>query len=440
MSGAMAGSGPHDTRFVAEAPRDTPVYGTFDVAVCGGGSAGVAAAACAARKGASVLLIERYGYLGGLATGGLVITVPPMTNGINVEIRERLEAARSYMQGEHLGDDPSVDGLISIDPEVLKLELARIATEAGVRLLLHTYLVETIFEDGRIRGVIVENKAGRMAILAGAVVDATGDGDVAAAAGAGFEMEEDPLPVTLMSNMIGVDIDRVMARIGHWGNLRKLVADAVEHGDLEFELAVHSERWAPGVFAADLCYPGEINLWSGSMFGINGLDPDELTRAELVTREHTMRLAAWLKQNVPGFEDSKIEYTAGQVGVRETRRIHGGVTPNLKDCFRTRFADTVARPYAAREMRIAYRSLLPEAVEGLLVAGRCISATQDAMVQLRLVPVCFATGQAAGTAAAMAVAREVTPRALDVDLLQRDLSAQGMDLGPLPACAQAPAD
>jgi hypothetical protein len=416
--------------YIAEAARRTTVYGEFDVVVCGGGVAGVAAAVCAARRGASVLLLERYGYLGGLATGGLVITVPPLDNGISTEIRQKLEAASTYQVCPHLGDDdPAVEGLIAVDPEILKYELMEMLLEAGVKLLLHTYVVQSITEDNVITGVIVENKAGRSAIRARIVVDVTGDGDVAASAGAVFEMEEDPLPITLMSNLAGVDSGKAIEQLGSWATLRRLVEDAVHRGELSFDLEVHSKGFAPGVFAADLCYPGEVNLWSGSLFGIDALDPDQLTRAEIVTREHTVKLADFLKRNVRGFERSRIECTAMQIGVRETRRVIGGCSPTLREVLSGRFPDSVARPYATRQMRVPYRSLLPQRVDNLLIAGRCMSAEQNAMVQLRLIPVCFATGQAAGTAAALAAREGVAPRDLDVTMLQRDLEGQGMALG-----------
>jgi len=416
-------------RYVSEPQRQTPVYADVDVLVCGGGVTGVAAAVCASRLGASVLLLERYGFLGGLATGGLVITVPPLDNGVNAEIRHQLEAARTYVKGQDLGDDPAVDGLIAVDPEVLKYTLTGMLLDAGAKLLLHTYITQAIIDDGAIRGVIVENKGGRSAVLARVVVDATGDGDVAASAGAAFDREEQPLPVTLMSNLIGVDVREAIAELGNWGNLRKVVEKAVQDGDLQFDLEVHSKYFAPGVFAAELCYPGEVNLWSGSMFGVDGLDPAQLTEAEIVTREHTVRLAAFLKERVAGFEQSRIEYTANQVGVRETRRIRGAASPSLHEAFTELYADTVAKPYVHREIRIPYGSLVPQGVDNLLVAGRCMSASQDAMVQLRLIPVCAATGQAAGTAAALALSHGLTPRTLDVSWIQRDLVRQGVDLG-----------
>jgi len=416
-------------RWITEAERKVPVVDEVDILVCGGGVAGVATAIAAARNGAKVLLIERYGFLGGLATGGLVITTPPLNNGINSEIRKRLEDARTYLECQNVGDDPANQGLVAVDPEVLKYELVKMLLEQEVKLLLHTYVVQSIVEDNTIRGVIVENKAGRGAILARMVVDATGDGDVSAWAKAPYEMAETPLPVTLMFNMVDVDTKRALEQIGNWGKLRKLVEEAVKKGELSFELELYSKENAPGLYAANLCYPGEINVWSGSMFGVNALNPKDLTKAEITTREHAMRLASFLKKKLSGFEKSRIEYTATQIGVRETRRVLGAISPSLDEVMIEKFDDTVAKPYLHREMRVPYRSLVPQKVENLVVAGRCISAKQDAMVQLRLIPACFVTGQAAGTAAALALREGVTPRQLDVSLLQQTVSSQGMDLG-----------
>lgn len=415
--------------WITEAEKKIPIVSNVDVLVCGGGVAGVAAAICAARNGLKVLLIERYGFLGGLATGGLVITTPPLNNGINSEIRGKLENLGSYRKCINLGGDPAVEGIIAVDPELLKYELMEMLLKGGVRLLFHTYIVQSIIKDNMIKGVIIENKGGRSAILGKIIIDATGDGDVSASAGAPYDVAKDPLPVTLMFNMINVDSKKAMDQIGNWGNLRKLVEEAVKSGELSYNLELYTKGFAPGLFAADLCYPGEINVWSGSLLGVSSLDPDQLTKAEIVTREHTMRLAAFLKKRLQGFEESRIEYTATQVGVRETRRITGGLTPSLDDVMTQNFNDTIAKPYLHREMRVPYRSLVPQGVENLLVAGRCLSAQQDAMVQLRLIPVCFVTGQAAGTAAALALRENTTPRELDTSLIQEILVQQGMVLG-----------
>jgi ribulose 1,5-bisphosphate synthetase/thiazole synthase len=413
--------------WIVEPERKVPVVAETDVLVCGGGFAGVAAAVCAARNGARVLLIERYGFLGGLVTGGLVITTPPLDNGINREIAERLRRKRVYSPLQKPGAEMIALKMHAIDPEVVKHELIEMLREADVELLLHTLIVGSVVERGAVKGVLVENKAGRQAILATTVVDATGDADVAAFARAPFRVVKKP--ITMMFNMAGVDIDRVLGRVGNWSNLKKVVTDAVARGELKFELGTTLEWGTPGVHAECLIHPGEINVWSGNLRGVDALDPKQLTGAELITRDHVMRLVAYLQEHLPGFEGSWIELTSPILGVRATRQILGGISPDMQQVRNTTFADTVAKPYAEDTIRLPYGSLLPQGMDNLLVAGRCISAEEEAMGQLRLIPVCSATGQAAGTAAALAARAKVTPAKLDISQLQKALASQGVALG-----------
>jgi ribulose 1,5-bisphosphate synthetase/thiazole synthase len=413
--------------WIIEPERKIPVTSEVDVLVCGGGIAGVAAAVCAARIGVKVLLVERYGFLGGLVTGGLVITTPPLDNGINREIGERLRAKGVYAPLQKPGAEMIALKMHAIDPEVVKYELVQMLGEQQVQLLLHTLIVGSIVEEGALKGVLIENKAGRQAILAKTVVDCTGDADVAAFARAPFRVVKKP--ITMMFNMAGVDVDKVLSRVGNWSNLKQFVTEAVARGDLKFELGTTLEWGTPGVHAECLIHPGEINVWSGNLRGVDALDPNQLTRAELITREHVMRLVAFLRGHVPGFEHSWITLTSPILGVRATRQILGGISPTMQEVRNIRFADTVAKPYAEDAIRLPYNSLLPQGVENLLVAGRCISAEEEAMGQLRLIPVCAATGQAAGTAAALALRAGVTPAKLDISELQLALRAQGVDLG-----------
>jgi ribulose 1,5-bisphosphate synthetase/thiazole synthase len=413
--------------WIVEPERKTPAILEADVLVCGGGFAGVAAAVCAARQGVRVLLLERYGFLGGLVTGGLVITTPPLDNGINREIAERLRKQQVYAPLQKPGAEMIALKMHAIDPEVVKHELVEMLRHARVELLLHTLIVGSIMEGGAVKGVLIENKAGRQAILAKTVVDCTGDADVAAFARAPFRVVKKP--ITMMFNMAGVDVDKVLSRVGNWSNLKQSVTEAVARGELKFELGTSLEWGTPGVHAECLIHPGEINVWSGNLRGMDALDPKQLTEAELITRDHVMRLVAYLRTYVPGFEGSWIELTSPILGVRATRQILGGISPNMQEVRETKFADTVAKPYAEDTIRLPYGTLLPQGVDNLLVAGRCISAEEEAMGQLRLIPVCAATGQAAGTAAALAVREGVTPGKLDVTNLQRALSRQAVDLG-----------
>ena len=413
--------------FIVEPERKIPVAADADVLVCGGGFAGVAAAVCAARNGARVLMVERYGFLGGLVTGGLVITTPPLDNGINREIADRLRQKRVYAPLQKPGAEMIALKMHAVDPEVVKHELIQMLREAGVELLLHTLIVGSVVDRGAIKGVLIENKAGRHAILATTTVDATGDADVAAFSRAPFRVVRKP--ITMMFNMAGVDIDRVLGQVGNWSNLKKVVTDAVARGELKFELGTTLEWGTPGVHAECLIHPGEINVWSGNLRGVDALDPKQLTDAEVITRDHVMRLAAYLRDRVPGFAGSWIEITSPILGVRATRQILGGISPDMQQVRNTTFADTVAKPYAEDTIRLPYRSLLPQAVDNLLVAGRCISAEEEAMGQLRLIPVCSATGQAAGTAAALAAREGVPPGKLDISRVQKILTDQGVDLG-----------
>jgi hypothetical protein len=272
----------------------------------------------------------------------------------------------------------------------------------------------------------MENKGGRQAIRAKIVVDATGDADIAVSAGAPFRLVRKPM--TLMFNMVGVDTEMALAYFGNWGGVRKAVKEAVDKGELLFDLGLYPEFGAPGVYIENLVYPDEINVWSGNLLGMNGIDPKDLTRAELITREHVMRLANFLKKNIPGFENSRIECTASRVGVRATRNIIGEASPTLEEVKNRSFEDTVVKPYIKSNMRLPYGCLLPQKVENLLLAGRCLSAEEEAMGQLRLIPVCSATGQAAGVAAALSLKEGVAPRQLKVPLLQETLMEQGMNL------------
>lgn len=419
--------------WIVEPERRTEVVSEVDVLVCGGGFAGVAAACAAARNGASVLLIERYGFLGGLATASLVITTPPLNNGINAEIARRLSGWNAYATDKHpIDGDPSDDvdgvgGLIPYDPEALKVEFVRMLLDSGVEILLHTLIVGAIVEDGAARGAIIENKAGRRAVRARIVVDATGDADLVHMVGAPYQTIE--RPITLMFNMADVDTERALAHLKTWNALKRIVGAARDSGALDFDLGTAPDFGAPGVYAANLVFDGQLNVWGG-MFHSNAiLDPRERTRAEIVTRDHAFRLADYLKRTVPGFERARLEQTSTEVGIRATRIVEGLAQPSKAAVEAGRFPDTVARPYRGRPMALPYGSIVPKGVDGLLVGGRCISADPAVMGRLRLIPVCSSTGEAAGVAAALCLKTGAPPRALDAKLLQRTLVDQGVELG-----------
>jgi hypothetical protein len=397
-----------------------------------GGVAGVAAAVAAAQVGVKVMLLERYGFFGGLCTGSLVITTPPLDNGINLDLARRLKEKGAYVPCRNSGEEVSFLDMHGIDPEIVKYELTCMLQEKGIDILLHTYITDVIMEGNIIKGVIMQNKAGRQAVMTGMVVDATGDADIATYAGA--PVREVKKPMTMMFNMVGVNVKKVMERFGNWSGIKKVVREGIDKGDLSFNIGILPEFGSPGVYADDLPGEGQINVWSGNILGLSGLDPKDLTKAEIITREHVHRLTTFLKKKVPGFEKSRIELASTQVGVRATRNIVGEASPTMEEANTKKFADTVVKPFTKpdwkfSELRLPYGSILPQKVENLLVAGRCISAEEAAMGLMRLIPICMVTGQAAGAAAALAMKQEVMPRRLDVSLLQKTLEKQGMDLG-----------
>ncbi len=418
--------------YIIEPERKVPVVAEVDLLVCGGGVAGIAAAISAAKVGVQVMLLEKYGFLGGLCTGSLVITVPPLDNGINIELAFRLKAKGAYVPCRRSGSEVAYLEMHGIDPEIAKYEFMKWLQEQKVNLLLHSYITDVLLEGKVIKGVVTHSKAGRQAILARLVVDATGDADIAALAGA--PCRETRKPMTMMFNMVGVDISKVMESFGNWSGIKKVVKEGIEKGELDFTLGILPEFGSPGVYAEDLPGEGEINVWSGNLLGLSGLDPWDLTKAEIITREHVYKLANFLKRKVPGFEKSRIELTSTQVGVRATRNIIGTASPTLEEATSKKFADTVVKAFnkpdwQLSELRLPYGCLLPQNIENLLVAGRCISAAEQAMGLLRLIPICLLTGQAAGAAAALALKQEATPRTLDVSELQKILEKQGMHLG-----------
>lgn len=418
--------------WIVEPERRIPVTATADVLVCGGGFAGVCAAIAAARLGAKVLLIERYGFLGGLATAALVITTPPLNNGLNIEIARRLAAWGSFPIETKPGGDAGSDDMVGVnrlvpyDPETLKIEFVRMLEERGVELLFHTLIVDVLMEGGNLIGVVVENKAGRQAVKAGIVIDASGEADVAARAGAPCRVVDKP--ITLMFTLADVDRTKALAHLGTWNGLKKVVTEAARRGALPFDLAIDPDFGAPGIFAADLVHDGGLAVWGGMLYAENSLDPTVRTRAETVTRDHAFRFARFLKDTVPGFEGARLEQTATETGIRATRIVDGVASPSREAVLKGRFADIAVRPYAGCAMALPYGSLLPKGIGNLLVAGRCLSADEAVMGRLRLIPVCGASGETAGTAAALALKTGVAPAALNVALLQKTLTEQGVKL------------
>jgi ribulose 1,5-bisphosphate synthetase/thiazole synthase len=417
---------------VREAERGLPVLGEVDVLVCGGGPAGTGAAIASARTGAKTLLLEKYGFLGGMATAGLVTPHFDcfLNKGINAEMIEQLKQRSAW------GAD---FWKISFDPEKYKHVSEDMVLESGSDLLYHTFAVAALVEDDRIRGAVVETKSGRFAILAKVVVDCTGDGDVAARAGAPFAKgrEEDGRlqPMTMMFRMGGVEWIQTDSR-QLFNLVQKAIAESGDHYRLAFE-----HPWA-----IHLPNPGEVALQLVHVRDVDATDVRDMTRAEIEGRRQSAAVVNFLTKYVPEFQNSFLVETATQIGVRETRRILGDYVVTGDDVMSARKFDdgiaTVSFPIDIHEpdktaqtgislpgaYDIPYRSLVPRTIEQLLVAGRCISGTYEAHASYRVKGPCMAMGQAAGTAAALSVEHGVTPRELDTDALRAALEGQGVRL------------
>jgi glycine/D-amino acid oxidase-like deaminating enzyme len=445
-----------------------------DVLVVGGGNAGCAAAIAAARMGARVRLVERYGFLGGTATAAMV--APWMTyhagtadesgrlvGGLAQEFVDRL--VRAGASPGHVADASDyVPTITPFDPEYHKWLLVEMCEEAGVALLLHAVFVDPVIDGRRIAGAVFQTVGGRRTIRAAVVVDATADAHVAAAAGAPWEMgnpEGLVQPMTMMFRLSHVDLDRTAAYLReHPEEIRTTLKPEAITGDALTAVAGFWRAWREARAAGEVSvpreivsffrtpYPDEVVVNMTRVTGLDPLDPDDLTRAEIETRRQVMELVRFFRARIPGFERARLAATATQVGVRESRRIIGEYRLRAEDLLEARqFPDAVARSAypidihnpkgegtttlrlpAGAAYEIPYRCLVPLEIDGLLVAGRSISVTHEALASTRLTPTVVALGQAAGTAAALAVRSGVPPRQVDTEALREALIAQGVDL------------
>ncbi|MEX0730192.1 MAG: FAD-dependent oxidoreductase [Aquisalimonadaceae bacterium] len=432
---------------VNEPARGTEVQAEVDVLVVGGGSAGLASAIAAARQGANVMLVERYGFLGGTLTavtlgsicGFFTVTedeINPVVKGLAWEMVERLRARGGALPPRRWLQTASVP----YDPMTLKLVADDMAEEAGVQLVYHSLAVQVVRDGNQIGGVIFESKSGRWACLAPVVIDATGDGDIATLAGAGMELTLEQLQFpTTMFRFGGVDT-RVAQQLDR-NELHSCLNKAVDAG---FTLP----RTAGGMFSMQ---PGTMHLnitrVAENDRSPNPVDTHELTRAEINGRRQLGLYAEAFRRFVPGFEDCYVLDAGAQIGVRESRRIKGDYWLTLDDVMNEgRFYDAIAcsawplEEHTADKgtrwvwlepgtyYQIPYRCLLPEGLDGLLVVGRCSSASHDAHASMRVAAVCMALGEAAGVAAVMAGASGDV-RGIDTTALRRRLTDQGAWLG-----------
>ncbi|MQA85890.1 MAG: FAD-dependent oxidoreductase [Streptosporangiales bacterium] len=441
------------SRWISEPARRTPVADESEVLVVGGGPAGVAAAIAAARSGARTTLVERAAFLGGTATGAMVASFMGffwrdrrVTGGIGYEITRRLIDAggagdfMKYVMGEAAGHPFDVR-TFPFDPEILKVVLDDAVRDCGIHLLLHTQVLEPVLENEKVVGATVQGRGDRKAVLAPTVIDASGDGLVVRKAGAEVEdTDGDPRsrqPMTLVARLVKVDVQRFRALPRQ--EKQRLVEKGYASGELALKiLSLVSSPTGDDAFMLI----SRVSGWDGS-------DEAELTQAEMEGRRQVLSAIKFLRREVPGFEECSLTAMAPWIGVRETWRIVGDYMLTGEDVMAGRqFPDavlqgggpldvhhpkggdlTLAEP--SSPFSVPYSCLLPRGLDGLLVAGRCASATGEAMGALRHMGPSMALGHAAGVAAALGAKRGRLPRDVDPGEVRDMLRSQDAIIDPL---------
>lgn len=441
--------------YIHEQAKEIEVFDRCDVLVVGAGPAGTAAAVSAARNGAGkVVLLERYGHLGGMATGGQVLFIPHLSEGkqqmiagIQQEWLDRLEKMPNGLIGPDRKDigstDPALidkwrkyygfvcDGWIwygaYADPEMLKIAMVNMVEDAGVTVYCHAWGSEAIMEGNRVIGVTFQSKEGRKAILASKVIDCTGDGDIFASAGCAYEKEysgdDRSYNVSVVFRLGNVDSEE----------FRNWKYDPNSH--YRDKLAEYKKLF--GYRISPFVTPMKDIMWINNFVeGKDCCNVQDLTDTEMLIRRSLNEGIEWIRENVPGFKNAFLHDTAPQLGTRGSRRLNGTYRLTMDDIAQTiEHEDTIAIIPAHRRMKykspieLPYGVMLPaDDVEDLLAAGRCFSSAHDANDHANLIPHCVALGEAAGAAAALALQSNTTFRNVDVKKVQQTLKKQGVYL------------
>ncbi|MBQ1201621.1 MAG: FAD-dependent oxidoreductase [Alistipes sp.] len=429
--------------------KSVPVVGSYDVVVCGAGPAGVIAAIAAAREGASVALVERFGFLGGMATAGLVMPLSVfiyqnkrVIGGIPWEFIERLEAMGGGYIEKPLGN-------VAFDPELYKLCMQRMVLEAGVTLYMNSYLTGTVVgTEGTVECVVIENKSGAEALEAKVFIDCTGDADLAAMAGVEMQpMNGEPLqPLSTYFILAGVDTSS------------PLIAEAMHHNKQgvnchclpirEYLLERAEELNMPefgGPWFCTTLHEGCVAV-NMTRTAADACDNRDYTAAECRLREDVYRMADVLRNNFAEFKNCYVASVATQAGIRETRRIKGVHTMTAEEYMSGyRYEDSISRGahpidihatkgssqvthFLEQAAYVPYRALIANDYPNLLVAGRCLSADRKAFASMRVQASCMGTGQAAGVAAAMCAKVGCSVQSVDIGALVERLKALGAAL------------
>jgi hypothetical protein len=455
---------------IALPPRKAVVAADTDVLVVGGGPAGLGAAVGAADAGARVVLAERYGFLGGNATAALVM---PLMSFHTQQPQPERRGVTTLLPTDHGPGDPVVGGVLArllerlvkaggaippslatgyvvpFDPEWFKLTALDLLDEAGVQFLFHAF-ASGVLGESNVNGVVFETKSGPVAIRAKVTIDCTGDADLAVQAGAPHEVgRADGLvqPMTLMFRIAqfgqAAFEQYVKQNPKQWRGVHglwDLVREATQAGVLKLP--------REDILFFGTPHEGEVSVNSTRVTRVNGTDVWDLSYAEWKSRQQMRQIAEFLREYVPGFEESYIVQSGVNVGVRETRRIIGDYQLTADDVLGARkFDDAIARGAYPVDIHnptgsgtvlkrlppgeaydIPLRCLMPKNAEGLVVAGRCISGTHEAHSSYRVMPIVMATGQAAGVTAAIAARRGIRPRETSVREVQHELVRQGASL------------
>ena len=422
-----------------------------DVLVVGSGAAGSVAAIAAARTGAKTLLLERYGFLGGTST--LVLDTfygfyTPGSKAKKVVGGVADDVVAGLRRFDACFERPNTYGAgtgVTYHPDYLKVVWEDLAREAGVRVLLHAWVQDVERTADRVTGVVVATKGGLFRIGARTVVDASGDADVCAAAGVPFEQagEREPAQtLTTTFRLANVDLER---RKGvSKAEFHRLMGEAAESGRYRLPRKEGSDHPTPvpGMTATIMTRLASFERRNGKV--VNATDPELLSRAEIEGRRQALEYVRFLRDRVPGYEKASLAGFGAQIGIRETRRIQGDLRLTREDVLSARaFDDAVGLCGAPIEdhapgadtrwqylpdgacVGIPWRTLLPQGVSNVIVAGRCFSATHDAHASVRSMAQCMAMGQAAGTGAALALSRGTSPRELPFPALRDRLLADG---------------
>ncbi len=444
-------------KYLIEPERKLEVSAETEVLVLGGGPSGITAAVASARSGAKTLLLERYGFLGGMGTAAMVTnfcglhaningSVQQIVHGIADDILDRLGKldglnAPHHIKAKGSGHDTAAQ---AYDTAAYKVVSDELLNDAGVDIRFHSLAADVIMKDkSTIDAVILETKSGRKAIRARMFIDCSGDADLAFWSGARVEKGNDDGFIAYPTTMFRIgNVDDDLAHRSGRPNLNDLIAKHGDNYNLPRKTGIINSQAHKGEWRANLT---QISRFDGSP--IDGSNWDDLCFAEAEGRRQVLEYHSFLKECVPGFKDSYLLETAAQVGIRETRRIVGAhvlTEDDVLDC--ADFDDVVGCNGWPLEQhlkgaakwtflggrgyhQIPYRSLIPLGVDNLLVAGRCASATPEGQSSIRVSGPCFVMGQAAGTAANLALQSNKAPRSISIADLQNKLSMDGVFFG-----------